>query len=177
VTGLTGRPPVGDYLVVGVILTASVLATAIVTRGVATPAYPESLIPPVVSLVALTGAVLFVTAVVRNLAVFRGTVSQRYYRDYVSDPPGEKLERPARAFDNLLQVPMLFYAACALMIASGVVDSVQVKLAWLYTALRALHAVAYIGWNRLAYRFALFGASCIVLGVLWTRFAMQSWPG
>jgi hypothetical protein len=115
--------------------------------------------------------------VVRNLAVFRGTVSARYYLDYVSEVPSEKLERPARTFNNLLQVPMLFYAACALMMATGNVDAAQVTIAWLYVALRVLHAVVYIAFNRLAYRFSLFAASCIALGVLWTRFALQSWPG
>jgi hypothetical protein len=174
---MTSRPPASDYVAVAVVLTATVVATSIVALGAAAPASPNSLIPPVVSLVALTGAVLLLTAGVRNLAVFRGAASMRYYLDYVSDPPAEKIERPARAFNNLLQMPMIFYVGCALMIAGGAVDSIQVNLAWLYVALRALHAVAYIGWNRLAYRFALFAASFIVLGALWIRFAVENWPG
>jgi len=168
---------VSDYVAVGLILTATVAACALVTSGAApAPASPSALIPPAVTLVALTGAVLLLTAVVRNLAVFRGTTSGRYYLDYVSDPPGEKLERPARTFNNLLQVPMLFYAACALMIASGEVDTAQVTLAWLFVGLRVGHAIVYIAFNRLAYRFSLFAASSIVLGVLWARFAIQGWP-
>jgi hypothetical protein len=173
---MTDRPPVSDYIAVGIILTATIAGLVGVIGNASTPASPMALIPPIVSLVALTGVVLLLTAVVRNLAVFRGTASARYYVDYVSDPPGEKLERPARTFNNLLQVPMLFYAACALMIASGHVDSVQVALAWLFVALRVLHAFVYIAWNRLAYRFSFFAASTLVLGVLWTRFAMESWP-
>lgn len=172
------RPPVSDYVAVGLILTATVAGLMRLTFGAhPDPVSPYSLIPPVVSLVALTFAVLVLTAVVRNLAVFRGTASARYYRDYVSDAPAEKLERPARAFNNLLQMPVLFYAACALMIARGNVDAVQVTLAWLFVALRVLHAFVYIAFNRLAYRFSLFAASSIVLGVLWARFAIQSWPG
>jgi hypothetical protein len=172
------RPPVSDYVGVTVILTATVAALALVTGGVdPSAASPGALIPPIVSLVALTFAVLVLTAVVRNLAVFRGTASARYYRDYVSDTPSEKLERPARTFNNLLQVPVLFYAACALMIATGNLDRVQVTLAWLFVALRVVHAFVYIVFNRLAYRFSLFAASSIVLGVLWARFAIRSWPG
>ncbi|MEE2775377.1 MAG: MAPEG family protein [Acidobacteriota bacterium] len=49
-------------------------------------------------------------------------------------------------------------------------------LAWLFVVARTLHAAVYIGFNRLAYRFALFASSCVVLGVLWIRFALQSWP-
>ena len=165
------RPPISDYVGVTVILIATVAGLALVTGGAdPSAASPGALIPPVVSLVALTFAV-------RNLAVFRGTASARYYRDYVSDTPSEKLERPARTFNNLLQVPVLFYAVCVLMIATGNLDSVQVTLAWLFVGLRFLHAIVYIAFNRLAYRFSLFAAGCIVLGVLWTRFAIRSWPG
>jgi hypothetical protein len=175
---MTDRPAVSDYVAVAIILTATVVGLALFIGAAApSPTSPFALIPPVVSLVALTFVVLVLTAVVRNLAVFRGTASARYYRDYVSDAPGETIERPARAFNNLLQMPTLFYAACALMLASGIIDTVQVTLAWLFVGLRVLHAFVYIAFNRLAYRFSLFAASCVVLGVLWARLAIQSWPG
>ncbi len=175
---MADRPPVSDYVAVGVILTVTVAALTRVTFGThPVPAASGALIPPVVALVALTFVVLVQTAVVRNLAVFRGTASGRYYVDYVTEPPAEKLERPARTFNNLLQMPMLFYAACALMIASGSVDTVQVTLAWFFVALRVVHAFVYIAFNRLAYRFSFFAASSIVLGVLWARFAVDGWPG
>ena len=91
------RPPVSDYIGVGLILTATIAGLVVITSGdSAAPAAPAALIPPVVSLVALTFAVLLVTAVVRNLAVFRGTASALYYRDYVTEHPGEKLERVYR---------------------------------------------------------------------------------
>ena len=166
-----------DYVAVGLILAATVLWLERTTSGPDPgPASANELIPPVVTLVALTGIVLLVTAVVRNLAVFRGTASVDYYRDYVSQPPGEHIERPGRTFNNLLQVPMLFYAASALMMATGQVDTVQISLAWLYVGIRIVHAAVYIAFNHVANRFALFAASCIVLGVLWTRFALQAWP-
>ncbi len=175
---MTDRPPVSDYAAVGIILTATVVGLALfIATAAPTPTSPFALIPPLVSLIALTFLVLLLTAVVRNLAVFRGTASARYYLDYVSKAPGERIERPARTFNNLLQMPMLFYAACALMVASGVVDTVQVTLAWAFVGLRVLHAFVYIAFNRLAYRFSLFAASSVVLSVLWGRFAMQSWPG
>lgn len=175
---MTDRPPVSDYVAVGIILTTTIVGLALfIANATPTPTSPFALIPPIATLVALTFIVLVLTAVVRNLAVFRGTASVRYYLDYVSDPPGERIERPARTFNNLLQLPMLFYAACALMLASGIIDSIQVTLAWLFVGIRVVHAFVYIAFNRLAYRFSLFAASTVVLWVLWVRLAVQSWPG
>ena len=174
---LPERPPSSDYIAVAIILVATVgLLTQVTRWSEGPPPIPGALIPPVVALVALTGLVLLITAVVRNLAVLRGEASQRYYLDYATDAPSERVERPARTFNNLFQVPMLFYVACALMIATDQIDRIQVTLAWLYVAARAVHAIIYIVFNRIAYRFAVYLASCIILGVLWTRFAIHSWP-
>ncbi len=174
---LPERPPASDYIAVAIILVATVgLLTQVTRWSEGPPPTPGALIPPIVALVALTGLVLLVTAVVRNLAVLRGEASQRYYLDYTTEAPSERVERPARTFNNLFQVPMLFYVACALMIATDQIDRIQVALAWLYVAARVVHAIIYIAVNRVAYRFAAYMASCIILGVLWARFALQSWP-
>jgi len=174
---LRERPPLSDYIAVAIILVVTIaLLTQVAKWSEGPPPPPGALIPPVVVLVALTGLVLLVTAVVRNLAVFRGDASVRYYRDYITEAPDERIERPARTFNNLFQVPMLFYVAWALMIATDQIDQTQVTLAWLYVAARVVHAIVYIAFNRVPYRFAVYMASCIILGVLWTRFALQSWP-
>ncbi len=175
--GLRDQPSLSDYIAVGIILVATIaLLTQVARWSEGPPPPPGALIPPVVVLVALTGLMLLITAVVRNLAVFHGDASVRYYRDYITEAPDERIERPARTFNNLFQVPMLFYVACALMIATDQIDRTQVVLAWLYVAARVAHAIVYIAVNRVPYRFAVYMASCIILGVLWTRFALQSWP-
>ena len=174
---LRERPPLSDYIAVTIILIATTgLLTHVARWSEGPPPAPGALIPPVVALVALTGLVLLITAVVRNLAVFHGNASARYYLDYITEAPDERIERPARTFNNSFQVPMLFYVACALMIATDQIDRTQVTLAWLYVAARVAHAIIYIAVNRIPYRFATYMASCIILGVLWTRFALQSWP-
>ena len=95
-----------------------------------------------------------------------------YYETYGDDDyPAEWIERPARTFDNLLQVPMLFYVVCLLMMVVDEIDSVQVTLAWLFVATRIAHAFIYIVFNRVPYRFAAFFAGVTTLVVIWTRFA------
>jgi hypothetical protein len=59
------------------------------------------------------------------------------------------------------------------MLATGKFDGTQVAIAWVFVAMRAIHAIVHIGFNFVPYRFAAFIGGCIVLGVLWARFALQ----
>jgi hypothetical protein len=165
------------YLVLAAILAAFVwLLAGIVTTapGAQLGRKPEALIQPVVALVGLTALVWCLMLVWRNLAVFRGQVSLRYFRAFTSDVPAEWVERPARAYMNLLELPVLFYAACALMLATGKFDGIQVALAWVFVLARCAHAFIHIGFNYVPLRFAAFFMGSVTLGVLWVRFAAQN---
>jgi hypothetical protein len=142
-----------------------------VISGEQSAAQPDSLISPMVALFTLTALVWFIMVVVRNIAVIRGLASIRYFSDFKSDvPTDDRLERPVRTFNNLMQVPTLFYIICILMLIEKETDSVQVMLAWTYVLLRWLHAIIYMALNWVPYRFASWASSCITLGVIWFRF-------
>lgn len=164
---------VAEYLRVSGVLVAYCIGLAVVTRGTpkADPS-PERLVAPIIALVGVTALVWLLMVVVRNATILRGITNADYYSAYQpSRHPPEWVERPARAFNNLLQVPVLFYVVCLLMMITGRVDEPQVTFAWIYVAIRVLHAVIYIGWNYVPYRFGAWLASCIALGVIWFRFA------
>ena len=133
----------------------------------------EALIPPVVALVALTALVWLAMVATRLTAVSRGAAPARYYRGYSGDPPPEWVERPARAFMNLLEVPILFYVVCVLMLVTGTADATQVALAWSFVAVRAVHAGIHIGVNHVPARLLAYLAGCLVLAAIWVRFALQ----
>jgi hypothetical protein len=166
------------YLLIGAILVAFVgMLAAIVTAMPGGPQFgqrPEALIQPVVALVGLTALVWCLMVVWRNLAVIRGNVSARYFQAYTSDAPAEWVERPTRAYMNLLELPVLFYVACALMLVTGKFDAIQVALAWVFVLTRCVHAFIHIGFNYVPLRFAAFFAGSVTLAVLWTRFAAQN---
>ncbi len=132
---------------------------------------PRELIQPILGLVALTALVWVLMFTFRNVAVARRVASLRYYRTYTTDVPPEWVERPARAFMNLLEVPLLFYLVCVLMLQTARWDSVQLSLAWLFVASRYLHAAVYIGLNDVPLRFAAYAMGCIAVAVIWWRFA------
>jgi hypothetical protein len=75
---------------------------------------------------------------------------------------------------NLLEVPVLFYLVCVLMLVTGRVDSTQVTLAWVFAALRAVHATIHIGVNHVGMRFAAYLAGCVTLAAIWVRFVVQA---
>jgi hypothetical protein len=52
------------------------------------------------------------------------------------------------------------------------VDAAQVTRAWVYFAARCVHAIVFIAWKHVQWRFGCWAASCIALGVIWTRFAL-----
>jgi hypothetical protein len=166
------------YLLVGVVLAAFVgMLTAIVTATPGASQFgqrPAALIQPVVALVGLTALVWCLMVAWRNLALIRGKASVRYFQAFTSDAPAEWVERPTRAYMNLLEAPVLFYVACALMLATGKFDSTQVALAWVFVLTRCVHAFIHIGFNYVPLRFAAFFAGSVALAVLWTRFAAQN---
>lgn len=91
----------------------------VVERAAAGRVDPFALLAPLIALVGLTGVVWLLMFVVRNLAVVRGAATVRYYQAYSeSEAPLEWIERPARAFMNLLELPVLFYVLCLLMLVT-----------------------------------------------------------
>jgi hypothetical protein len=149
----------------------AVLWFVIATAPAATEQTPRLLVQPILALFALTAIVWLLMFVYRNVAVARGIAAIGYYRAYADGAPPEWVERPARTFMNLLEVPVLFYVVCILMLQTGVWDGVQVALAWLFVALRGVHAAVYIGINFVPLRLVTYLMGCITLAVIWCRFA------
>jgi hypothetical protein len=132
----------------------------------------RQLIQPMIALFGLTAIVWVLMFAFRNVAVAKGAASIRYYQTYGADAPPEWVERPARTFMNLLEVPVLFYVVCLLMLQTGQWDGVQVSLAWMFVGLRCLHAGVYIGLNYVPLRLATYVMGCVSLAVIWYRFAV-----
>lgn len=164
----------GAYLMIAAVLAVFAAALIAVVSARPAPAAPADLIQPIVALVALTVIVAVLMGFYRNVAVIRGAVPARYFRGFTADPPAEWVERPARAYMNLLELPVLFYIVCLLMLTTGKFNSVQVSLAWVFVAARCAHAFIHIAFNYVPLRFAAFVAGVVTLAVIWTRFAEQN---
>ena len=76
-------------------------------------------------------------------------------------------------FRNLFEVPVLFYALCAVLASAQHVSPFFVIGAWLYVALRCIHSAIHLTYNRVTHRFAVYVLSTAVLFVLWGVFGVQ----
>jgi hypothetical protein len=162
---------VRSYVAAGTIVTLAIAWLVFTTAGTPALVAPVALVRPMLWLVVLTFVVWFVTLVVRNAAVLRGRVPVDYFKDNQATLSVEQLERPARTFNNLMQVPTLFYVVCLLMLILKNADEAQLVLAWTFVGLRAVHAAVFILVNSVPYRFAVWVSSFITLMVMWYRFA------
>jgi hypothetical protein len=73
-------------------------------------------------------------------------------------------------FRNLFEVPVLFYALCALSLATGLTPYWLVAGLWLFVALRGVHSFIHCTYNKVMHRFAAFVASFLLLVLLWVAF-------
>lgn len=74
-------------------------------------------------------------------------------------------------FRNLLELPVLFYAAVLLAYATGLASTDVQVLAWLFVALRVVHSAIQCIGNRVVLRFIAFICGALVLIMLWARLA------
>jgi hypothetical protein len=86
-----------------------------------------------------------------------------------------QLENTAAAdnFRNLFEVPVLFYVLCIAIAATGGSTPRWVAVAWAYVALRALHSLIHVSYNRVVHRFLVYVASTLLLFGMWVAFFMR----
>jgi hypothetical protein len=127
-----------------------------------------ALIYPMAAMVLLTTLVLMRMVMGRVAAVRRGDVDARFYKTYQGEGAEPRKEaQNTRHFINLFESPVLFYAACIAAMVAGQGSGAMVWLAWAYVICRVLHAVVHLGSNRIPPRMAIYGASWLVLLVMW----------
>jgi hypothetical protein len=83
-----------------------------------------------------------------------------------------RLERPEAAdnFRNLFEVPVLFYVLCIALVVNGGSTPGFVTAAWAYVALRSLHSLVHVTYNRVMHRFLVYVASTLLLFAMWGAF-------
>ena len=132
----------------------------------------QAVLLPLLVQVALTFALLFWTARVRTRAIREGKV---HIRD-IALAPQNWPPRPtqiANAYQNQLELPVLFYVVTILAWSTGQADLLFVVLAWVFVVLRLAHATIHVTSNRVPRRFSAFAAGVFVLLAMWVLFAVR----
>ncbi|RYZ94551.1 MAG: hypothetical protein EOP47_27650 [Sphingobacteriaceae bacterium] len=112
----------------------------------------------------LVGAQLFR---LRLKAVKSGKVRLSSFRlNTNTDTPPDMLQA-MRNYSNLFEVPVLFYVAGTLAIATHIEAVSITLLAWLFVAARAVHSWIHLTYNNVIHRMQAFMAGNVCLILIW----------
>ena len=126
---------------------------------------------PVLAQIALTLAIYIVLARRKAGAVKSRAVNMREAAlDNRAWP--ESVVKVSNNLANQFESPVLFYALCLMLHAIDGVSLPALLLAWLYVALRVVHAGIHIGSNQLSRRMPVF---VLGTGVLLALLGLSVW--
>ena len=126
---------------------------------------------PVLAQIALTLAIYIVLARRKAGAVKSRAVNMREAAlDNRAWP--ESVVKVSNNLANQFESPVLFYALCLMLHAIDGVSLPALLLAWLYVALRVVHAGIHIGSNQLPRRMPVF---VLGTGVLLALLGLSAW--
>lgn len=123
---------------------------------------------PVFALAAWTLLVLMRLAATR----FRSELTPFDFAIGESERVPMKARLANRNYQNLLELPILFYVVCLLLYVGDAASRTAVLLAWAYVVLRMLHSLVHLTYNNVMHRFAFFALSNACLLALWIAAAM-----
>ena len=132
-----------------------------------------SILLPVIALVLLTAVVWVRLYVERIRELKQRRIDPQSLATSAS--AGQTMQRVQASdnFRNLFEVPVLFYALCAVLASAQHVSSFFVIGAWVYVALRCIHSFIHLTYNRVMHRFAVYVLSTVILFILWGAFGVQ----
>ena len=82
--------------------------------------------------------------------------------------PGPK-SSASNNFQNLLEMPVVFYVICFYLTLFGGVDDLHVTCAWVFVTFRALHSLIHCTFNRVLLRFISYLLSSIAVWIMVVR--------
>jgi hypothetical protein len=122
---------------------------------------------PMLALAAWTFLVLMLIPVVRVHAGRRRQIIADDFKFGESASVPRYVSIPNRNYMNLLELPLLFYVVCLLLYVTAGASSLTINLAWAYVALRVVHSLIHLTYNRVLHRLAAFALSNVALVSLW----------
>ena len=115
---------------------------------------------------------LLIWALVPLTRIRAGRAGHVHVKDFrygeSANVPGD-VSLPNRNYMNLLELPVLFYAACLVVLATNRADDFTVLLAWAFVASRIAHSVIHLTYNNVLHRGVMFGAGVSIVFAMWAR--------
>lgn len=75
-------------------------------------------------------------------------------------------------FQNLFELPVVFYAVVLALVQTGQVDSIHVMCAFGFFALRVVHSTIHCTYNHVVQRFSVYAVASVFLWIMVVRLAI-----
>ena len=132
---------------------------------------PVSIFLPMLVIVALTFIAFVRMGIMRNAAVKAGH-DPAFYRAQLGKPEPEPTVIAVRHYGNLLELPVLFYAACLTAYVLVAVSGWTLAFAWAYTAARLVQSGIHLTYNNPNHRGLTFVVGALCLLAFWINLAL-----
>lgn len=127
-------------------------------------------------LVGMAFLVLYVAVQMLRLrykAVRQGQLQPVYFKLNRGGKPPAKLVQVTQHYENLFELPTLFYLVVILVYLLAKVDTIYLVMTWMFFGFRVVHMYIHITENNILYRRYAFLGGVLVLYALWIRVLLQ----
>jgi len=120
---------------------------------------------PMFAMIMLTAAVSILLLVSRLPSIIRhfGHLQGAMHSDELRPKLSPRMRFITDNYNHLFEQPVLFYALVAYLHLSDTADVLQVQMAWLYVASRAIHSLIHLTNNNVSARALTFVISMMIL--------------
>lgn len=126
---------------------------------------------PMIAHAVLIFAIYVLLGLRRRQAVATGNAKVSQFRENRDEPAESLFVR--NALENQFELPLLFYAVCLALLASGAVGALTLGLAWVFAVSRYVHTFIHVTSNRIRYRQPAFLAGFLAVLALWVLLAIH----
>ena len=132
----------------------------------------QAVLLPLFVEVVLTFVLLYWMAYQRTSALNAGEIEPRNVALREPNWP-QRMTQVANAFQNQLELPVLFYVLTILSLMTRHADLLFVLLAWVFVVCRVVHAYIHVTSNNIRHRGLGFGVGALVLTIMWAIFMIR----
>lgn len=132
------------------------------------------MIYPLFLMMLLTFIVGCIAVKVRFASVKNGQMRARDFKLMQGgDATPELVIKTTRNFNNLFEIPVLFYVVGCLFISLNIQTDLSIITAWLFVISRYVHSFIHISYNHVLHRLLVFWFGAICILVLWCDVLIQ----
>lgn len=128
---------------------------------------------PVIGMAFLTLFIGIRMLLLRIKAVKEDGLSPAYFLLNKGGRLSDRLVKTTHHYNNLFEMPVLFYVVTISIFVTEQVDWVYISLAWVYLLTRMAHAYIHTGYNYLRHRLNAFLLSSAVLYSMWIKLLIE----